>query len=48
MWEHAFYLDYQNVKADYVSAFWNIVNWDNVAARFAAARDNSSGILLLS
>jgi len=48
MWEHAFYLDYQNVKADYVSAFWNIVNWDNVAARFAAARDNSAGILLLS
>jgi len=48
MWEHAFYLDYQNVKADYVTAFWNIVNWDNVAQRFAAARDNSAGILLLS
>ena len=27
MWEHAFYLDYQNVKADYVAAFWNIVSW---------------------
>jgi Fe-Mn family superoxide dismutase len=48
MWEHAFYLDYQNVKADYVTAFWNIVNWDNVAQRFAAARDNSAGALLLS
>jgi Fe-Mn family superoxide dismutase len=48
MWEHAFYLDYQNVKADYVTAFWNIVNWDNVAQRFAAARDNSAGTLLLS
>jgi Fe-Mn family superoxide dismutase len=48
MWEHAFYLDYQNVKADYVTAFWNIVNWENVAQRFAAARDNSAGILLLS
>ena len=48
MWEHAFYLDYQNVKADYVTAFWNIVNWDNVALRFAAARDNSASILLLS
>jgi Fe-Mn family superoxide dismutase len=48
MWEHAFYLDYQNVKADYVTAFWKIVNWDNVAQRFAAARDNSAGILLLS
>ena len=48
MWEHAFYLDYQNVKADYVTAFWNIVNWENVAQRFAAARENSAGILLLS
>jgi Fe-Mn family superoxide dismutase len=35
MWEHAFYLDYQNVKADYVAAFWNIVNWEDVAARLA-------------
>ena len=48
MWEHAFYLDYQNVKADYVKAFWNIVNWDNVAQRFAAARTQTAGILLLS
>jgi Fe-Mn family superoxide dismutase len=48
MWEHAFYLDYQNVKADYVTAFWNIVNWDNVAQRFLAARSHSAGILLLS
>ena len=38
MWEHAFYLDYLNVKADYVKAFWNIVNWKNVAERFDAAR----------
>ncbi|MDR0944866.1 MAG: superoxide dismutase [Bifidobacteriaceae bacterium] len=38
MWEHAFYLDYQNVKADYVKAFWNVINWDNVAARFEAAK----------
>jgi Fe-Mn family superoxide dismutase len=48
MWEHAFYLDYQNVKADYVKAFWNIVNWNNVAERFTAARAHSSAILLLS
>ncbi len=38
MWEHAFYLQYKNVKADYVNAFWSIVNWDDVAARFDAAR----------
>ena len=38
MWEHAFYLDYQNVKGDYVKAFWNIVNWQNVAQRFESAK----------
>jgi superoxide dismutase, Fe-Mn family len=38
MWEHAFYLDYLNVKADYVKAVWNIVDWENVAARFANAK----------
>jgi Fe-Mn family superoxide dismutase len=48
MWEHAFYLDYVNVKADYVKAFWNIVNWNNVAERFGAARSGSDGLLLLS
>jgi len=48
MWEHAFYLDYVNVKADYVTAFWNIVNWHNVADRFTAARSGSDGLLLLS
>ncbi|NLA28234.1 MAG: superoxide dismutase [Propionibacterium sp.] len=37
MWEHAFYLQYKNVKADYVTAFWNIVNWADVAERFAKA-----------
>lgn len=48
MWEHAFYLDYQNVKADYVTAFWNIVNWENVHQRFTAARENASASLLVS
>jgi Fe-Mn family superoxide dismutase len=48
MWEHAFYLDYFNVKADYVKAWWNIVNWQNVAQRFEAARQNATGLLLLS
>jgi Fe-Mn family superoxide dismutase len=37
-WEHAYYLQYKNVKADYVKAFWNIVNWPDVAARFADAQ----------
>ena len=37
-WEHAYYLQYKNVRADFVKAFWNIVNWPNVAERFAAAR----------
>ena len=34
MWEHAFYLQYKNVKADYVKAVWNVFNWDDVAARY--------------
>jgi Fe-Mn family superoxide dismutase len=46
MWEHAFYLDYQNVKADYVKAFWNIVNWSDVAKRFASVKANSRSLLL--
>jgi Fe-Mn family superoxide dismutase len=47
MWEHAFYLDYQNVKADYVAAFWNIVNWQDVQARFEAARGQTKDLLLV-
>jgi Fe-Mn family superoxide dismutase len=38
MWEHAYYLQYKNVKADWVEAFWNIVNWPDVAERFTNAR----------
>lgn len=47
MWEHAFYLDYQNVKGEYVKAFWNIVSWPDVTARFEAARAKTSGLLLV-
>ncbi|MEY4039375.1 MAG: hypothetical protein RLZZ52_243 [Actinomycetota bacterium] len=48
MWEHAFYLDYKNVKGDYVTAFWNIINWADVSARFEAARKGASSVLLFS
>ncbi|MDN4474603.1 superoxide dismutase [Demequina sp. SYSU T00192] len=37
MWEHAFYLQYKNVKADYVNAWWNVVDWGNVQQRFTTA-----------
>ncbi|ACR16907.1 superoxide dismutase [Corynebacterium kroppenstedtii] len=38
MWEHAFYLQYKNVKADYVKAVWNVFNWEDVAERYARAK----------
>ena len=45
MWEHAFYLQYKNVKADYVKAFWNVVNWADVQNRYAAATSKTKGLI---
>ena len=44
MWEHAFYLQYKNVKTDYVKAFWNVVNWEDVNQRFVDARNGLNGL----
>ena len=44
VWEHAYYLTYQNRRADYLKAWWNTVNWNNLAERYAAAKSGTLGI----
>ena len=45
MWEHAFYLQYRNVKADYVEAWWNVANWADVGRRLETARSSTRELI---
>jgi Fe-Mn family superoxide dismutase len=38
VWEHAYYLKYQNKRADYLGAFWKVINWDKVAAHYSGGK----------
>ena len=46
MWEHAFYLDYKNVKADYVKAWWNVIDWEAVSKCFENARTTFNNLIV--
>ncbi|GAA1866587.1 superoxide dismutase [Myceligenerans crystallogenes] len=45
-WEHAYYLDYLNVRPDYIKAWWNIVNWADASERLARAKTQTSGLII--
>jgi Fe-Mn family superoxide dismutase len=44
VWEHAYYLKYQNRRADYLTGWWNVANWTKIAERFAAAKAGTLAI----
>jgi superoxide dismutase, Fe-Mn family len=46
MWEHAYYLQYQNNKADFVKQWWNVVNWADVARRYGQSRKQTPGLVV--